>query len=80
MKALTASAHLEPDSTSRVTVFDKTDGSGCFVSLRIGGELLEVALIARPGTVGALRSLARAAEEAASALDRITDPAADGDA
>ncbi|MGW0628966.1 hypothetical protein [Streptomyces sp. NPDC002758] len=73
MKTLTTSAHLEPDTTSRVTVFDETDETGCFVSLRIGGELIDIALIARPGTADALRALARAADEAASALDRITE-------
>ncbi|GHA14616.1 hypothetical protein ACFOOM_10880 [Streptomyces echinoruber] len=80
MKSFTASAHLEPDSTSRVSVFDATEDSGPFVSLRIGGQLVDLALIARPGTASALRALARAADEAASALDRIADSAADGDA
>ncbi|MFF9122654.1 hypothetical protein ACF09J_05025 [Streptomyces sp. NPDC014889] len=80
MKSLTASAHLEPDSTSRVSVFGVTDDSGPFVSLRIGGERVDIALIARPGTADALRALARAADEAATALDQIADTAADGDA
>ncbi|MGW0083157.1 hypothetical protein [Streptomyces sp. NPDC003393] len=80
MRTLTTSAHLEPDTTTRVNVFDATHDGECFVSLRIGGELVDIALIARPGTADALRALARAAEEAASALDQITDLAADGDA
>ncbi|MFD8394025.1 hypothetical protein ACFV2N_33660 [Streptomyces sp. NPDC059680] len=80
MKSFTASAHLEPDSTSRVSVFHENGDSESFVSLRIGGGLVDVALIARPGTADALRALARAADEAASALDEIADTAADGDA
>ncbi|MBC2866029.1 hypothetical protein H1R13_13830 [Streptomyces mexicanus] len=80
MKSLTASAHLEPDSTSRVSVFDATGDDEPFVTLRIGGKLVDVALIAQPGTADALRALARAAEEAASALDQITDTTTDGDA
>ncbi|GED86969.1 hypothetical protein [Streptomyces sp. 6-11-2] len=78
MKTITISAHLEPDTTSRVTVFDSTPDGECFVSLRIGGELIDIALLAQPGTAGALRALARAAEEAASALDLITDTTSDG--
>ncbi|MGW3512644.1 hypothetical protein [Streptomyces sp. NPDC000994] len=78
MKTITTSAHLEPGTTMRVTVFDRTpDGEG-FVSLRIGGDTIDLALLARPGTADTLRALARAAAEAASALDRITEPASDG--
>ncbi|MFJ8696378.1 hypothetical protein [Streptomyces roseolilacinus] len=80
MKSCTLSAHLEPNSTSRVSVFGATEDDECFVSLRIGGELVDFALIARPGTADALRALARAADEAASTLDRLTGTAADGDA
>ncbi|MFR9800432.1 hypothetical protein ACL02U_31715 [Streptomyces sp. MS06] len=79
MKSFTASAHLEPDSTYRVSVFGDNDDTGCFVSLCIGGQWVDVALIARPGTADALRALARAADEAATALDQIAHPAADGD-
>ncbi|MFF4758835.1 hypothetical protein [Streptomyces sp. NPDC001292] len=78
MKTITTSAHLEPGTTMRVTVFDSTpDGEG-FVSLRIGGDSIDLALLARPGTADALRALARAATEAAAALDRLTGPASDG--
>ncbi|MYV46164.1 hypothetical protein [Streptomyces sp. SID2888] len=77
MKTITTSAHLEPDTTTRVTVFDSTPDGECFVSLRIGGELIDIAL-PQPGTAGALRALARAAEEAASALDQITETASAG--
>ncbi|MCP9988088.1 hypothetical protein LUX01_16765 [Streptomyces sudanensis] len=80
MKTCTTSAHLEPDSTSRVSVFDATDDGEGFVSLRIGGKRVELALIAQPGTADVLRALARAADEAASALDRLTGTATDGDA
>ncbi|MFJ2563487.1 hypothetical protein ACIP4X_20150 [Streptomyces sp. NPDC088817] len=78
MKTITTSAHLEPDTTTRVNVFNSTPDGGGFVSLRIGGEQVDIALLAQPGTAGALRALARAAEEAASALDQITETASDG--
>ncbi|MFD8611019.1 hypothetical protein [Streptomyces sp. NPDC059631] len=80
MNSFTPSAHLEPDTTLRVNVFADNDDSGPFVSLAIRGEFINLALLARPGTAGVLRALVRAADEAASALDQITDPAADGDA
>ncbi|MEU6652723.1 hypothetical protein ABZ904_25640 [Streptomyces sp. NPDC046900] len=72
MKTLTTSAHIEPDTTSRVNVFPSTDRGGAFVSLRIGGDLIDITFIARPGTADALRALAGAAEEAARVLDQIT--------
>ncbi|MFI0088649.1 hypothetical protein [Streptomyces bobili] len=78
MNSMTTSAHLEPDTTSRVTVFAPTDRGGRFVSLRIGGDSVDIALIANPGTADALRALARAADEAASALDQMTEPVSDG--
>ncbi|CAL9436604.1 hypothetical protein SUDANB105_02145 [Streptomyces sp. enrichment culture] len=80
MRTLTTSAHLEPDTSARVNVFDPTPEDEGFVSLRVGGESIDLALIARPGTTDALRALARAADEAAAALDRIAATAADGDA
>jgi hypothetical protein len=79
MKTLTISSHLEPDTSARVNVFDPTPEDDGFVSLRIGGGLIDLALIARPGTAGALRALARAADQAASALDRIAVRTTDGD-
>ncbi|WP_030180391.1 hypothetical protein [Streptomyces violaceorubidus] len=78
MRTVTTSAHLEPDTTSRVNVFDSTPDDEGFVSLRIGGEAIDIALLARPGTADVLRDLARAAIEAASALDRMTDHTPDG--
>ncbi|MEU1598264.1 hypothetical protein ABZ468_36955 [Streptomyces sp. NPDC005708] len=69
MKSLTTSAHIEPDSRLRVTAF--ADSADPFVSLRIGGDLVEIALIASPGTSGTLRNLAAAALEAADALDAL---------
>ncbi|WP_439948228.1 hypothetical protein [Streptomyces sp. BBFR109] len=80
MRTLTTSAHLEADTTTRVSVFQPTPDNEGFVSLRIGGERLDMALIARPGTAETLRALARAADKAATALDQLTDTAADGDA
>jgi hypothetical protein len=78
MRTVTTSAHLEPGTAARVSVFAPTIEDEGFISLRIGGEFIDLALIARPGTADALRTLARAAEEAASALDRIAKTASDG--
>ncbi|MFD7403589.1 hypothetical protein ACFV7R_13160 [Streptomyces sp. NPDC059866] len=69
MKSLTTSAHLEQDTRCRVTPF--ADRANPFVSLRIEGEFIEIALIASPGTSEALRNLAAAAIEAAGALDAM---------
>ncbi|MEV7690134.1 hypothetical protein ACFW1F_29750 [Streptomyces bungoensis] len=78
MRTITTSAHLEPDTTARLSVFDPTPEDEGFVSLRVGGEFVDLALIARPGTADALRALARVAEEAASVLDRIAETAPEG--
>ncbi|MFE0131269.1 hypothetical protein ACFWY6_06760 [Streptomyces sp. NPDC059037] len=67
MRALTTSAHLEPDTGLRVNVFSS------FVSLRIGTGLIDIVLMANVGTSEVLRSLAKAAEEAACLLDDIAD-------
>lgn len=80
VRALTTTAHLEADTTARVSLFGPASGDEGFVSLRVGGEFVDLALIARPGTADALRTLARAAEEAAAALDRIAKTTPDGDA
>ncbi|WP_234538969.1 hypothetical protein [Streptomyces shenzhenensis] len=71
MRSITTSAHIEPETTARVQVFDGTDHGDCFISLRLGGDLVDIALIARPESSEALRLLARAAEEAAYELDRM---------
>ncbi|MFF4760594.1 hypothetical protein [Streptomyces sp. NPDC001292] len=73
MKSLTTSAHIEPDTRFRVTPF--ADRANPFVSLRIEGDSIEIALIASAGTSTALRNLATAAIEAAGALDAITTDA-----
>ncbi|MFF3466521.1 hypothetical protein [Streptomyces sp. NPDC002619] len=78
MKSLTTSAHVEPDTTTRVDVFDHTGRGGCFVSLRIGGDLVDIALIARPGTAEAMRTLARAADDAARVLDQMAADTTEG--
>lgn len=75
MRTITTSAHMEPDTTARLSVFTPTPEDEGFVSLRVGGEYVDIALIARPGTADALRALARVAEEAASVLDRIAETA-----
>ncbi|MEU6193849.1 hypothetical protein [Streptomyces sp. NPDC047061] len=70
MDNVTISAHIEPDTRFRVTPF--ADRAYPFVSLRIGGDLVEIALLAAPGTSEALQNLAAAAIEAAGALDAMT--------
>jgi hypothetical protein len=70
VKSLTTSAHIEPDTRFRVTPF--ADRANPFVSLRIEGDSIEIALIASAGTSEALRNLAAAATEAAGALDAVT--------
>ncbi|MEU3342591.1 hypothetical protein [Streptomyces sp. NPDC006668] len=69
MKSLTTSAHIEPDTRFRVTPF--ADRVNPFVCLRIGGDFVELALMARLGTSEALRALAAAAIEAAGVLDAM---------
>ncbi|MFI8238365.1 hypothetical protein ACIF83_14040 [Streptomyces sp. NPDC085866] len=70
MENLTTSAHIEPDTRFRVTPF--ADRAYPFVSLRIGGDFVEIALLASAGASEALRNLAAAAIEAAGALDALT--------
>ncbi|MFD0136436.1 hypothetical protein ACFVIL_21125 [Streptomyces sp. NPDC127159] len=69
MERLTTSAHIEPDTRFRVTPF--ADRVSPFVCLRIGGDLVEIALLASLGSSEALRRLAAAAIEAAGALDAL---------
>ncbi|MGW1022850.1 hypothetical protein ACWD4J_03900 [Streptomyces sp. NPDC002577] len=74
MNDLTITAHLEPDTRTRVACFPdkRADSGGRFVTLRIGGGSVEIALIAIPGTADVLRALAIAASEAARELDSMT--------
>lgn len=74
MKSLTTSAHIEPDTRYRVTPF--ADRAHPFVSLRIEGDFIEIALLAAPGASEALRNLAAAAIEAAGLLDALDDDTA----
>ncbi|MEU9001295.1 hypothetical protein [Streptomyces sp. NPDC048551] len=77
MKSLVTSAHIEPDTRFRVTPF--ADRANPFVSLRIEGDSIEIALLARPDTSETLRALAAAAIEAAGALDAMaTAPGPNG--
>ncbi|MFF8424875.1 hypothetical protein ACF07Y_06895 [Streptomyces sp. NPDC016566] len=75
MEHLTTSAHIESDTRFRVTPF--TDRANPFVSLRIGGDFVEIALLASAGASEALRNLAAAAIEAAGALDALTADASE---
>ena len=73
MNSLAISAHLTPDTETRVTVFDVTpDRSEPFISLRIGGQGVAVALLVSPDSAQALRALALAATEAAQVLETMT--------
>ncbi|MFZ3595569.1 hypothetical protein [Streptomyces sp. BH104] len=65
MKSLTVSAHVEPDSASRLVTFDG------FVVVRLGGSNVEVSLLASPDTSKALRDLAARLNEAAQVLDTM---------
>ncbi|MFE4589013.1 hypothetical protein [Streptomyces laurentii] len=73
MNSLSVSGHLRPDTRTRVTPFP--DSTRPFVSLRIEGDDIEIALLVRPGLADALRALAAAATEAAAALDTLTTDA-----
>ncbi|MFJ9223464.1 hypothetical protein ACIRJL_45810 [Streptomyces sp. NPDC102383] len=68
MKGLTVSAHVEPDSASRLVVFDS------FVIVRVGGRDVEITLLATPGTSAVLRDLAARLNEAAQVLDHMATP------
>ncbi|MFE5922596.1 hypothetical protein [Streptomyces sp. NPDC056468] len=73
MNSLTVSAHVTPDTETRVTVFDVTpDRSEPFISLRIAGQSVVVALLVSPDSAQALRALALAATEAAQVLEAMT--------
>ncbi|MFI5664689.1 hypothetical protein [Streptomyces sp. NPDC051684] len=69
MKSLTVSAHVEPDSVSRLVTFDG------FVVVRVGGRDVEVTLLASPDTSKALRDLAARLNEAAQILDTMATSA-----
>lgn len=71
MNDITVSAHLAPDTTTRVVAFPDSG----FVSVRIGGGPVDVVLIAPAGTPDILRAIASAAEQAARELDGMTTPA-----
>ncbi|MGD6744881.1 hypothetical protein ACOKM3_23970 [Streptomyces sp. BH106] len=69
MKSLTVSAHMEPDSASRLATFDD------FVVVRVGGSNVEISLLASPDTSKALRDLAARLNEAAQILDTMATSA-----
>ncbi|MFF3614669.1 hypothetical protein [Streptomyces sp. NPDC002580] len=80
MKTLTTTAHLEPDTQSVIRVFDGADHA-CpdpFISLRIGNGDVDVVLIADLAAAPVLRTLAQAAESAASVLDELARRALKG--
>ena len=68
MNDITVTAHLTTDTRTRVVVFADHD----FVSLRIGGGPVDVALIAPAGTADILRAISAAADLAARELDDLT--------
>jgi hypothetical protein len=69
MNDITVTAHLTTDTRTRVVVFADHD----FVSLRIGGGPVDVALIAPAGTADILRAISAAADQAARELDTLPD-------
>ncbi|MFB7370239.1 hypothetical protein ACFC0D_10395 [Streptomyces sp. NPDC056222] len=75
MNNLSVSGHIKADTSFRVTPFP--DSSRPFVSLRIEGDAIEIALLSSPGSANALRTLAAAATEAAATLDTLTANAAE---
>ncbi len=71
MNSLVVTAHIEPDTETRITAFGgdgQPDGEP-FVSIRIGSGSVDIALLAAPGASQALRKVAAAAEEAARVLE-----------
>ncbi|MFJ5709650.1 hypothetical protein [Streptomyces sp. NPDC093105] len=70
MDSISISSHLKADTRTRVTSYP--DHSRPFVSLRIEGDAIEIALLCSHGSADALRTLATAASEAAAALDALT--------
>jgi hypothetical protein len=68
MNDITVTAHLTTDTRTRVVVFADHE----FVSLRIGGGPVDVALIAPAGTADILRAISAAADQAARELDTLT--------
>ncbi|MGW6023710.1 hypothetical protein [Streptomyces sp. NPDC055099] len=77
MNTATLTAHLEADTPTRLIIFGNRAPGEAFVSLRIGSGLIDISLIAVPGTADALRELATQAAQAAQVLDDIAkDPAA----
>ncbi|MCX5560760.1 hypothetical protein [Streptomyces sp. NBC_00038] len=80
MKTITASAHLEPDTETVIRVFDGVDHNSPapFISLRIGNGDVDIVLLADPNAAPALRTLAMAAEQAATVLDELAARTAEG--
>ncbi|MET7313717.1 hypothetical protein ABZS68_43890 [Streptomyces sp. NPDC005571] len=70
MNDITVSAHITPDTRTRVVAFPDSG----FVSVRIGGGPVDVVLIADLGTSDVLRAIASAATQAARELDGLTTP------
>ncbi|MGW3386101.1 hypothetical protein [Streptomyces cinereoruber] len=70
MNGLSVNGHLQVDTRIRVTPFP--DRLRPFVSLRIEGDAIDIALLVSSGSADALRALAAAATEAAAVLDTLT--------
>jgi hypothetical protein len=73
VNTLTTTAHLEPDTEAVIRVFDGTGHASPapFISLRVGNGDVDVVFLADLDAAPALRTLAMAAEKAATVLDEM---------
>lgn len=81
MNTFTATAHIQPDTESVIHVIDGLDHTSTapFLSLRVGNGVVDVVFIADLGTAHALRTLAAAADKAATVLDELAARVPGGD-
>ncbi|WP_127465661.1 hypothetical protein [Streptomyces sp. B27] len=69
MNDLSLSAHINAETRIRVVPFPSSTYP--FISLRLEGDGIEIALLAAVGSADILRDLATAATEAADTLDTL---------
>ncbi|WP_394430425.1 hypothetical protein [Streptomyces sp. SGAir0957] len=80
MNALTVTAHLSTNTEFVIRVFDGSEHQwqDPFISLRVGDGDMDIVFFADHTAVAGLRTLARAANEAADTLDQLTARTPDG--